>query len=80
MFISSWKIEKRTLPEHISTKKQVKSTKNIWLTFTKFSFIKVGMDTQNTKKINFGTKSQLAKLIASENITVQHNQVKTASV
>ena len=37
------------------------------------------MDTQNTKKINFGTKSQLAKLIASENITVQHNQVKTAS-
>ena len=37
------------------------------------------MDTQNIKKINFGTKSQLAKLIASENITVQHNQVKTAS-
>ena len=37
------------------------------------------MDTQNTKKINFGTKSQLAKIIASENITVQHNQVKTAS-
>ena len=37
------------------------------------------MDTQNTKKIHFGTKSQLAKLIASENITVQHNQVKTAS-
>ena len=33
----------------------------------------------NIKKINFGTKSQLAKLIASENITVQHNQVKTAS-
>ena len=37
------------------------------------------MDTQNTKKIHLGTKSQLAKLIASENITVQHNQVKTAS-
>ena len=37
------------------------------------------MTTQNTKQINFGTKSQLAKLIASENITVQHNQVKTAS-
>ena len=37
------------------------------------------MDTQNTKKIHFGTKSQLAKLIASENIIVQHNQVKTAS-
>ena len=37
------------------------------------------MDTQNTKKINFSTKSQLPKLIASENITVQHNQVKTAS-
>ena len=37
------------------------------------------MTTQNTKQINFNTKSQLAKLIASENITVQHNQVKTAS-
>jgi len=36
------------------------------------------MTTQNTKQINFNTKSQLAKLIASENITVQHNQVKTA--
>ena len=26
------------------------------LTFTKFSFIKVDMDTQNTKKINFALK------------------------
>ena len=36
------------------------------------------MDTQNTKKIHFGTKSQLAKLIVRKYI-VQHNQVKTAS-
>ena len=34
------------------------------------------MDTQT---INFDTKSYLAKLIATENISVQHNKVKTAS-
>ena len=34
------------------------------------------MDTQT---INFDTKSILAKLIATENIQVQHNKVKTAS-
>ena len=34
------------------------------------------MDTQT---INFDTKSQLAKLIATENISVQHNNVQTAS-
>jgi hypothetical protein len=34
------------------------------------------MDTQT---INFDTKSNLAKLIATENISVQHNKVKTAS-
>jgi len=37
------------------------------------------MTTQKNTKINFDTKSQLAKLIATENITIQHNQVKTAS-
>ena len=37
------------------------------------------MDTQKNKKINFEIKSQLAKLIATENIQVQHNAVKTAS-
>jgi hypothetical protein len=37
------------------------------------------MDTQKNKKINFDIKSQLAKLIATENIQVQHNAVKTAS-
>ena len=37
------------------------------------------MTTQKNTLIKFDTKSQLAKLIASENITVQHNQVKTAS-
>ena len=34
------------------------------------------MDTQT---INLDTKSNLAKLIATENISVQHNKVKTAS-
>ena len=34
------------------------------------------MDTQT---INLDTKSVLAKLIATENISVQHNKVKTAS-
>ena len=37
------------------------------------------MDTQKNKKINFEIKSQLAKLIATENIQVQHNNVQTAS-
>jgi hypothetical protein len=37
------------------------------------------MTTQKNTKINFDTKSQLAKLIATENITIQHNNVKTAS-
>ena len=32
-----------------------------------------------TTQINIDIKSQLAKLIATENITIQHNQVKTAS-
>jgi len=32
-----------------------------------------------TTQINIDTKSQLAKLIATENIIIQHNQVKTAS-
>ena len=31
------------------------------------------------KNINIDTKSQLAKLIATENLTVEHNKVKTAS-
>ena len=37
------------------------------------------MTTQNNTLIKLDTKSQLAKLIATENITIQHNQVKTAS-
>ena len=37
------------------------------------------MTTQKNTLIKFDTKSQLAKLIATENITIQHNQVKTAS-
>jgi len=37
------------------------------------------MTTQKNTNINFDTKSQLAKLIATENITIQHNNVKTAS-
>ena len=37
------------------------------------------MDTQKRQVVNFDTKSQLAKLIATENIEVQHNKVKTAS-
>ena len=37
------------------------------------------MDTQKHQVVNFDTKSQLAKLIATENIEVQHNKVKTAS-
>ncbi len=37
------------------------------------------MDTQKQSNINFDIKSQLAKLIATENIEVQHNKVKTAS-
>lgn len=32
-----------------------------------------------TTQINIDTKSQLAKLIATENISIQHNQVRTAS-
>ena len=32
-----------------------------------------------TTQININTKSQLAKLIATENLTVQHNNVQTAS-
>ena len=32
-----------------------------------------------TTQININTKSQLAKLIATENLIVQHNNVKTAS-
>src|SRR5210317_1474189 len=32
-----------------------------------------------TTQININTKSQLAKLIATENISIQHNKVKTAS-
>ena len=37
------------------------------------------MTTQKNTLINFDIKSQLAKLIATENITIQHNNVKTAS-
>jgi len=37
------------------------------------------MTTQKNTLIKLDTKSQLAKLIATENITIQHNQVKTAS-
>jgi len=32
-----------------------------------------------TTLVNINTKSQLAKLIATENLTIQHNKVKTAS-
>jgi hypothetical protein len=41
-----------------------------------FPYSIASMDTQT---INFDTKSVLAKLIATENISVQHNKVKTAS-
>ena len=44
------------------------------MTFGSFSYSIVDMDT-----LNIDTKSQLAKLIATENITVQQNNVKTAS-
>ena len=37
------------------------------------------MDTQKQQIVNLDTKSQLAKLIATENVEVQHNKVKTAS-
>jgi hypothetical protein len=37
------------------------------------------MDTQKQQIVNLDTKSQLAKLIATENIEVQHNKVRTAS-
>jgi hypothetical protein len=37
------------------------------------------MTTQKNNKVNIDIKSQLAKLIATENITIQHNNVKTAS-
>ena len=37
------------------------------------------MTTQKNTLINFDIKSQLAKLIATENISIQHNNVKTAS-
>ena len=33
----------------------------------------------DTNTLNIDTKSQLAKLLATENITVQQNNVKTAS-
>jgi len=33
----------------------------------------------NTMNINLDVKSNLAKLLATENITIQHNKVKTAS-
>ena len=33
----------------------------------------------DTNTLNIDTKSQLAKLLATENITVQHNSVPTAS-
>ena len=35
--------------------------------------------TKMNQSLNIDTKSQLAKLIATENVTVQHNNVKTAS-
>ena len=44
-----------------------------------FPYIIAYMDTQKQQIINLDTKSQLAKLIATENIDVQHNKVKTAS-
>ena len=34
---------------------------------------------KDTTMINLDVKGYLAKLIASENITIQHNKVKTAS-
>ena len=37
------------------------------------------MDNTKQQIVNLDTKSQLAKLIATENIEVQHNKVKTAS-
>lgn len=37
------------------------------------------MKNTNTQNIDINVKNQLAKLIASENITVRHNNVKTAS-
>ena len=37
------------------------------------------MDTQKQQIVNLDTKSQLVKLIATENIEVQHNKVRTAS-
>ena len=37
------------------------------------------MDNTKQQVVNLDTKSQLAKLIATENIEVQHNKVKTAS-
>ena len=37
------------------------------------------MKNTNTQNIDLNVKNQLAKLIASENITVRHNNVKTAS-
>jgi hypothetical protein len=37
------------------------------------------MTTQKNKKLNIDIKSQLAKLIATENVQVEHNAVKTAS-
>ena len=36
------------------------------------------MKTLNTKKINNNAKSYLAKLLATENISVEHKKVKTA--
>ena len=33
----------------------------------------------NTMTLNLEVKSNLAKLLATENITIQHNKVKTAS-
>ena len=46
------------------------------MTFLIFPYSIASMDTQT---INLDTKSILAKLIATENIQVQHNKVKTAS-
>ena len=37
------------------------------------------MTTQKNKKLNIDIKSQLAKLIATENVQVEHNAVNTAS-
>ena len=49
------------------------------MTFLKRPDRLASMDTQKQSLVNFDTKSQLAKLIATENIEVQHNKVKTAS-